>query len=598
MNEPKIKWYGEFEDATIEREYFRHDIGTSFRVVRFTILAVGLFFLLLILNDVTYLNEYVLLAVGTRLLVSSLSIVIFFFCKRLKDQRLLVLLCFLFSLSVFFSYFYVFYIVGSKAVVTSSFAALIMIMTLYMIPTRWRVVTLVAVGYYFAYIGYAFLIQMNMTEVWIMQTLVPIPIAITSYLICRIGYSKRRAYRQNRMLEQAADVLEQKVLKRTQDLEEKTQEAIEANNAKSAFLRNISHEVRTPINAIIGMNSVAQQTDDPARIADCLDNINDAAMRLLGIINDTIDMAQFESGSLTFNHAAFSFRATLRKAVDTILFSVHEKNIAFKFAIDESLPGTLVSDSHRLTQVITNLLSNAVKFTAEGGSISLLAKGQSQTDGNILLTIQVRDTGIGISEEEQTKLFTPFMQVERASTRRFGGTGLGLALCKRIAERMGGTITVESVVGKGSTFTFTAPVGFLPDEAQPTAIARNYEGKRVLLAEDVAINREIFLALLEGSGIEFTCVENGAQVVEAFRETPEAFDMIFMDVQMPVLDGVEATKQIRAMDSLYALRIPIIATTANVSREDIESYISAGMNAHIGKPLDISDIYEVLARYF
>jgi signal transduction histidine kinase/ActR/RegA family two-component response regulator len=597
MDEPRIKWYGEFQNAAIESDYYSGQVTASFRAVRNTILTVGIVYLFFILNDFTYPSEFLVYALSSRFFVGALSVVIFIVSKRLKDKRAIVPLSFIFSLAVFVSYFYVFTIFGSKAVVSSSITAMIMIMTLFMIPAKWRVITSISLIYFIVYIFYAYFADMIVAEVWSILTLVPLPIAITSYLTCRISISNRRSYWQNRMLEQAADELEQKVLSRTQDLEVKTQEAIEANNAKSAFLRNVSHEVRTPINAITGMCSVAQQTDNPERIADCLGNINEAAMRLLGIINDIIDMAQFESGQLTFHEEAFPFRETLQKAIDTLLFSVHEKHINFNFDIGEALPNTLVGDSHRLTQVITKLLSNAVKFTAEGGSVSLHASGQAQTDGSVILSIEVRDTGIGIGPEQKEKLFTPFMQVESAATRRFGGTGLGLALSKRIAEHMGGTITVESAIGKGSDFTFTARVGSMPDEAPQSIDASSFKGMRVLLAEDVAINREILLALLEDSGIIFTCVENGAQVVDAFREAPGAFDLIFMDVQMPVMDGVEATRQIRAMDFPAAKSIPIVATTANVSSEDVEAYIDAGMNAHLSKPLELSDIYAVLARF-
>jgi signal transduction histidine kinase/ActR/RegA family two-component response regulator len=598
MNKARIRWYGEFEDAAIERDYYRKEVAASFNTVRFTILVVGLLYMLFIFSDTVYPAPYFLYAIIARVAVTALGIGIFIMSKRLKDKCFIVHWGFLFSFSVFASYLFVFYIFGSNAVVTSSFSAMVMMMTLYMIPGKWRVVTLASIAYLLAYLGYALLIHMNPDAVFIMYSLVPIPIAITSFLTYYVNISKRKLYWQNRRLEQAAEELEQKVLQRTQDLEEKTQEAVEANRAKSAFLRNVSHEIRTPINAITGMTSVAQQTDDPARISACLGNITIAAMHLLGTINGIIDMAQFESGQLTFQEAAFPFRETLQKAVDTHLFSVHEKRIDFELDVDEALPNTLVSDSHRLTQVIGNLLSNAVKFTAEGGSVSLRAKGEAQADGHVLLSIQVQDNGIGIGEEQQAKLFTPFMQVESASTRKFGGTGLGLVLCKRIAEGMGGTITVQSAIGKGSSFTFTALVGLMPDEAQPNANARNYAGKRVLLAEDAAINREILMALLENTGMAFTCVENGRQAVDAFRETAGAFDLIFMDVQMPVMDGVEATKQIRAMDFPNAQRIPIIATTANVSREDVESYIVAGMNAHLSKPLNVSDIFAVLARCF
>jgi signal transduction histidine kinase/DNA-binding response OmpR family regulator len=517
--------------------------------------------------------------------------------------------------------------------------------------------------------------------------------------------------------------------------------AEEASRAKSDFLANMSHEMRTPMNAIIGMTAIAKTSEDLERKDYCLQKVEEASTHLLGVINDILDMSKIEANKFELSPDRFNFEKMLQKVVNVVSFRVDEKKLRFTVYIDRDIPPELIGDDQRIAQVVTNLLSNAVKFTPENGAIHLearlLEKETEKENGPCTLQISVADTGIGISEEQQSRLFTSFQQAESGTSRKFGGTGLGLAISKRIVEMMGGRIGVESEPGKGSTFAFTlkaertsgerprllnenvnwnnvrllvvddnryildyfgeiargiglacdtaesgeqalamidrngayniyfvdwkmpgmngieltrrikaangeskavvimisstewtaiegdaknagvnkfipkplfpsAIVDYLneclgrglpaPEKTQPEETA-SFEGKRLLLAEDVEINREIVLSLLEPTLLAIDCAENGAEAVRLFSESPERYDMIFMDVQMPEMDGYEATRRIRALGPPKAREIPIVAMTANVFREDIERCLAAGMNDHIGKPLDLDEVLSMLRKY-
>ncbi|MDR3255804.1 MAG: response regulator [Synergistaceae bacterium] len=394
-----------------------------------------------------------------------------------------------------------------------------------------------------------------------------------------------------------------------------------ANISKSLFLANMSHEMRTPMNAIIGMTIIAKSSPEAERKDYCLDKIEDASKHLLGVINDVLDMSKIEANRLELSNAPFSFENMLKKVVNVINFRVEEKGQNFNIRIDNLIPKMLLGDDQRLSQVITNLLSNAVKFTAEGGSINLTATLVKEEKGVCSICIEVKDSGIGINAEQKSRLFTSFVQADNTISRKFGGTGLGLVISKRIVEMMGGEIWIESEQGKGSTFAFTLqaqrgePEGelgedrgemsagaFVADEASvatraPKEPHDHFEGRRVILAEDVEINREIVSTLLEPTMIEVDCAENGAEALKLFEEAPDKYDMIFMDVQMPEMDGFEATRRIRALGVPKAKKIPIIAMTANVFREDVEKCVACGMNDHLGKPLDFDEVLAKLRKY-
>ena len=539
----------------------------------------------------------------------------------------------------------------------------------------------------------------------------------------------------------AGDITEKTRLE--QDLIAARDQAQASNQAKSDFLSRMSHEMRTPMNAIIGMTSIAKASSEIEKKTYCLDKIDEASTHLLGVINDILDMSKIESGKFELSSGEFAFEPMLRRVSNVMSYRIDEKDQTLLVHIDPRIPQRLIADEQRLAQVITNLLSNAVKFTPEQGSITLDAKLLEDTGDHVTLQVDVADTGIGISEEAQARLFRSFEQADGGIARRFGGTGLGLAISKNIVELMDGRIWVRSEEGKGSIFSFTvraekgeeqlSDVSLLgPDvswnnlrilavddspevlsyfehlaeelqihctvaanaeaacrvleadrrqrfnivfvdwrmpgmngieltrlikqrygqdivvimisaaerediegEAQAAGVDRflqkplfsslivdcinqclghadgsrqeitmqaedytgAFAGHRVLLAEDVAINREIVIGLLEYTGLVIECAENGAEAVAMFVSDPGGYDMIFMDIHMPEVDGYEATRQIRALDLPEASTIPIVAMTANVFREDIEHCLAAGMDGHVGKPIDIDEIIHKLQTY-
>jgi len=384
----------------------------------------------------------------------------------------------------------------------------------------------------------------------------------------------------------------------------------EESKHKSVFLANMSHEMRTPMNAIIGMTTIGMTASGTDRKDYCLKKIKDASTHLLGVINDILDISKIEANKFELSPADFDFEKLISRAINVVNFRLEEKKQKLSIYVDSAIPRALIGDDQRLTQVLTNLLGNAIKFTGEQGVVSLAAHLRGEENGVCTIEISVSDTGIGISEEQQAKLFHSFEQAESGTSRKFGGTGLGLAISKSIVEMMGGNIWVQSEIGKGSTFTFTIQVkksirleegikdspGAVKEEKR-IDLAGMFAGKCVLLVEDVEINREIVMALFEPTKLEIDCAVNGVQAVRKFSETPDKYGLIFMDVQMPEMDGYEATRRIRAMDIPKAKTVPIVAMTANVFREDVEKCIQAGMNSHVGKPLDFGEVLEKLRSH-
>ena len=376
---------------------------------------------------------------------------------------------------------------------------------------------------------------------------------------------------------------------------------------KSVFLANMSHEIRTPMNAIIGMTHIGKLSDSLERKDYCLARVEDASQHLLGVINDILDMSKIEANMLVLSEVEYDFEKILQRVVSVVNLRLEEKMQKFTTHIDESIPKTLVGDDQRLAQVIANLLGNAIKFTPEHGSITLSASLVEEKDNICEIEIAVTDTGIGISSEQQERLFRSFQQAESSTTRKFGGTGLGLAISKNIVEMMGGRIWIHSELGKGATFAFTTLVKRGEERDEESAADQKEEelkvingifaGRRILLAEDVEINREIVTALLAPTGIAIDCAENGLEAVRLFGKSPDQYDIILMDVQMPEMDGYDAARRIRALDTRKAPGIPIIALTANVFQEDIAQCIKAGMDDHLGKPVDYNELMKKLREY-
>ena len=377
-----------------------------------------------------------------------------------------------------------------------------------------------------------------------------------------------------------------------------------ANAAKTQFLSRMSHEMRTPMTAIIGMTEIAQSAGSLERKEDCLDKIGNASKHLLGLINDILDMSKIEADKLEIYAHAFAFKEMLDRVVGVMGIRIDEKKQKFVLNLDETVPAVIVGDELRLTQVITNLLSNAVKFTPDNGTITLGVRCALGGEGTgATMRISVIDTGIGISAAQQARLFNAFEQLDGGTARQFGGTGLGLAISKRIVEMMGGNIWIESELGNGSTFVFTVPFEQAADDEPETAAELEDEkvpclkGRTILIAEDIDINREIIESALEKTGAGLVFAENGLEAVSAFEARPDRFDFVLMDIQMPLMDGYEATRTIRGLACPQAKKVPIVAMTANVFQEDVERCLAAGANAHLGKPLDRVALFKKLSHY-
>ncbi len=394
------------------------------------------------------------------------------------------------------------------------------------------------------------------------------------------------------------------------DLKRSREEALAASRAKSSFLSNMSHEIRTPMNAIIGMTSIGKQGKTLERKDYAFEKIESASTHLLGVINDILDISKIESGKMELSNIVFPFSQMLERVNDVIAGKMKEKHQHYSVAIDASIPEQLFGDDQRLAQVITNILSNATKFTPEEGRIELKATALHVTQKSCTLQITVTDSGIGMTQDEQQKLFHIFQQAEAGTARKYGGSGLGLAISKRILELMGGDIRVESEPEKGSCFILTATLGIpshgkTSSSKQKTGLTEyeddsivDFTGKTILIVDDVEINLEIVMALLEPTGVAMDTAKSGKEAIACFVAAPGKYDLILMDMQMPEIDGLEATRLIRTLDAPNARTIPIIAMTANVFKEDIEKCMDAGMNGHLGKPIDVQEVMDTLSLYF
>ena len=532
------------------------------------------------------------------------------------------------------------------------------------------------------------------------------------------------------------------IVSKTKELEAALGEAHHASLAKGSFLANMSHEIRTPMNAIIGMAGIAAKSDDMGKVKYCLETIENSSTHLLGLINDILDMSKIEAGKLELDYALIKIKDMLIRISGLIAEKVETKKIKFDVILRETVGRYYMGDDLRLSQVITNLLSNAVKFTPNNGKIELIVDEIKQEGNRRILRFEVNDTGIGMTEDQTSRLFNAFVQAESGTSRKFGGTGLGLVISKSIVEKMDGRIWVESELGKGSSFIFEVKLdhtenhdgkkavkhipskdlrllvvdddihekdylkiiinsfGMAADEAEnlkqaielaktarkaqkpydvvfmdytavdekgldfikdlivelnnsnivvmssflhwskiedmlksvgvdkyitkplfPSTIldsinetiggtiasfdtkprtseaAVDFSDVTVLFAEDVDINREIFISLMEETKLNIDVAENGLIAVDKYKENPDKYDMIITDVQMPEMDGYEATRKIRSLDTERAKTIPIIALTANVFKEDIDRCLEAGMSDHLVKPIELDAVISKIKHY-
>jgi signal transduction histidine kinase/ActR/RegA family two-component response regulator len=375
------------------------------------------------------------------------------------------------------------------------------------------------------------------------------------------------------------------------------------SRAKGDFLSRMSHEIRTPMNAIVGMASIAKHSDDIEKVRDCLHKIEENSGHLIGIINDILDFSKIESGKFELDEQLISLTHNLDFVVSMFKTRVDEKHLDLSLYLIDIKHDGIFTDSLRLNQVLINLLSNAVKFTPPGGIISVRVEERLYVNGEGVYSFSVSDTGVGIDPAHASKLFSPFVQANASVSAAFGGTGLGLVISKSIIEKMGGEIEMESEPGVGTAFFFT--LRFRAQESgmteRPEAVKESehpdYGNLRALIVDDIEINREIAAELLSDTGIMTDTAQNGSDALEKFKASPDGYyDIILMDMQMPVMDGCASTVRIRELGRDDAKRVRIVAMTANVLKEDIRRAAESGMDGHIAKPLVMRDVYDEMER--
>ena len=428
-------------------------------------------------------------------------------------------------------------------------------------------------------------------------SLVSVIIVVVFAHLALKAYTQREALRRmNRRLQE--EIAERKLA------EEMAQAA---NRAKSEFLANMSHEIRTPMTGVLGMIDLMRLTELSAQQNEQLEMARSSAASLLSLLNDILDLSKIEAGRLELSPVAFSIRRCVADAARVFDASVREKGLELVVQVDESVPDVLVGDPLRLRQVLVNLVGNAVRFT-DRGCVSVRVGLESQTGSEAVLHARVTDSGVGIPAEKHRLIFDPFRQADGSTARRYGGVGLGLTISARLVELMGGQIRVDSEPGKGSTFCFTVRVTHASEEAKSqlarasraTTPAPELKGSgdrslRILLAEDTVVNQRLVAQLLKKDGHDIVVVANGRETVAAALGSE--FDVLLMDIQMPIMDGFEATAIIRQAEQGHGRHIPIVAMTAHTMKGDEEKCIAAGMDDYLSKPIDFGDLRAMLQKW-
>jgi signal transduction histidine kinase/CheY-like chemotaxis protein len=372
--------------------------------------------------------------------------------------------------------------------------------------------------------------------------------------------------------------------------------------AKSNFLSSLSHEIRTPMNAIIGMTQIASRSEKLEDMKKCVSQIDISSRHLLGLLNDVLDMSKIDEGKLVLEKSPFILGPVLENIIGGLSSIAANKGLGLMLAANDTEELALCGDTMRLSQVLINFISNALKFT-ESGEVTLDVRQVSSDSEKVLVQFTVTDTGIGMSDETISRIFSPFEQADSGMSRKYGGTGLGLSISSSIVKLMESEIHVESVPGKGSSFSFQAwfdlDIKALSAEDSPEDEVwdQNFSGSHIMIVDDIQINRDIIVTFLDDTGATCECAVDGQEAVDLFAASEENYyDLIFMDVQMPVMDGCAATRRIRGLERRDAKTVTVIALTANVLKEDLQEAMSAGMNGYAGKPVEYSTIMKVLDR--
>ena len=389
-------------------------------------------------------------------------------------------------------------------------------------------------------------------------------------------------------------------MEREEEYQQRVREA--RISARNDFLANMSHDIRTPMNAIVGYTNIAKSNKHkPETVADALDKIGSSSHYLLSLINDILDISKIESGKMQISCGPCDLAELFRRIEDITALQAKKKSLVINYCYDNICHYQVITDELRIEQIIINIVSNAIKYTPPGKTVDLIAEEVPSPGGKNKYRFIIRDTGIGIKEDYMPHIFESFTREERTTVNRIQGTGLGLAITAKIVEMMGGTISVKSKLGEGSEFTVELELEPLETDSQANADnSENIDlaGHRILLVEDNAINAEIARMILEQYGAEVQQAENGKIGLEALQEKgPGYYDAVLMDIQMPVMNGFEATKAIRALGGAYATALPIIAMSANAYDEDVRDCLAAGMNGHIAKPFNPDELMRILRRY-
>jgi signal transduction histidine kinase/ActR/RegA family two-component response regulator len=412
-------------------------------------------------------------------------------------------------------------------------------------------------------------------------------------------YWSRPMHRGERLIGTVVTFVDITERKRVEEVLRKAKDAAEvANQAKSTFLATMSHEIRTPMNGILGMTDLLLESELSAEQRENLEMVKISAESLLCVINDVLDFSKIEAGKLECESIAFDLRETMGETMRLLDFRAQQKGLKLAYGVDPGVPQVLLGDPGRLRQILVNLVGNAIKFT-ERGEIRVAATRESEICGVAGLRFVVSDTGLGIAEETLRKIFKPFSQADGSMTRRYGGTGLGLTICARLVDLMGGRIWVESQIGQGSAFHFTVrlkvpdamPEHTLPSPLWAAPSAEKLETRnrlRVLLAEDNAVNEKIAVRMLEKQGYRVLAVRDGRAALAALER--DRFDLVLMDIQMPDMNGYEATQAIRARERLSGEHTPIVALTAYAVNGDRDLCLAAGMDGYASKPIRAAEL--------